>query len=85
MVQQYSVLEISISGPTDLRSTNLATIKYEHGPFRKYPQENKRAAPILDALAAIANNETDSGHDERGMSGARDSNAAKGAKLRGRM
>jgi hypothetical protein len=33
----------------------------------------------------LANVVTDSEHDERGMSGARDSNAAKGAKLRGRM
>jgi hypothetical protein len=54
MVQQHSALETSTSGQTDLRSGDLATIEYEHSPFRKYPQQNKRAAPILDALAAIA-------------------------------
>jgi len=48
MVQQYPASEGSTSGRTDnLRSADFATIEYEHGPFHKYPQENKRAAHFL--------------------------------------
>ena len=38
----------------DIRSTDVDNITYLHGPFATYPDANRRVAPFLDALAAVA-------------------------------
>ena len=38
----------------DIRSTDVDNITYHHGPFATHPDANRRAAPFLDALAAVA-------------------------------
>ena len=38
----------------DIRSTDVDNITYYYGPFATYPDANRRVAPFLDALAAVA-------------------------------
>ena len=38
----------------DIRSTDVDNITYHHGPFTTHPDTNRRVAPFLDALAAVA-------------------------------
>ena len=38
----------------DVRSTDVDNITYHHGPFATHPDANRRVAPFLDALAAVA-------------------------------
>ena len=38
----------------DIRSTDVDNITYHHGPFATHPDANRRVAPFLDALAAVA-------------------------------
>ena len=44
-----------VSGKSkEIRSMNLDGITYQHGPFVEHKAENRRMAPVLDALATIA-------------------------------
>ena len=38
----------------DIRSTDVDNITYHHRPFATHPDANRRVAPFLDALAAVA-------------------------------